>query len=240
MKHAIYILALIGFLYGCMPDRSNTGNLVNDIREDFAKQAEEHNKRIYSWDEKRETLYNRADNDLQQGVKYADSLIENDKSLDDWKKSNLHSIVGELYYDNDSITQALDRFYQHQILTFDSPRNMANKAGCYVKMGDLDKAMTLLERASKTNHDFKWYLGNLYEIKGEIENAISEYAYVYQRDTSVYAYYNQRIQELRSNPEQTMTELYYKDRRKRTLILLEGVSSNDSDRAIGKVKLENR
>jgi tetratricopeptide (TPR) repeat protein len=240
MKHTVYILTLIGFIYGCQPKQLKKNNFMDDIREDFAKQAEEQNEKIYDWEEKIEILYERADKNLQRGVEYADSLIENDKSLDKWKISNLHSIVGELYYDNDSIVQALERFHLNQTLTFDSPRNKANKAGCYVKMGDFDKAMTLLEQASETNHDFKWYIGNLYEIKGEPEKAILEYDYVYRRDTLVYALYNQRIQELSNNPNQLMTELYYKDRRKRTLILLKGVDSDASETAIGKIKLEKR
>jgi tetratricopeptide (TPR) repeat protein len=240
MKHTVYILTLIGFIYGCQPKQLKKNNFMDDIREDFAKQAEEQNEKIYDWEEKIEILYERADKNLQRGVEYADSLIENDKSLDKWKISNLHSIVGELYYDNDSIVQALERFHLNQTLTFDSPRNKANKAGCYVKMGNFDKAMTLLEQASETNHDFKWYIGNLYEIKGEPEKAILEYDYVYRRDTLVYALYNQRIQELSNNPNQLMTELYYKDRRKRTLILLKGVDSDASETAIGKIKLEKR
>jgi len=70
------------------------------------------------------------------------------------------------------------------------------------------------------NYDFKWYIGNLFEIQGKPEQAKSEYQYVYQRDTVVYAYYNQRIQELETNPDQLFTELQYKDRGKRTFLLL--------------------
>ena len=213
---------------------------MDDIREDFAKQADEQNKNIYAWEDKIEILYNRADMNLQNGIEYADSLIENDKSLDKWKITNLHTIVGELYYDNDSIVKALDRFHLNEILTFDSPRNKANKAGCYIKLGDFEKAMTLLKQASETNYDFKWYIGNLFEILGEPDKAILEYDYVYRRDTVVYSYYNQRIQELRNNPDQLLTELKYKDRRKRTLILLKGVDSNASETAIGKIELEKR
>jgi len=199
-------------------------NFMDDIREDFSKQAEQHNNESYTWEAKIDEIYKRADNNFQDGVNYADSLRLNDKTLDKLKISELLTIVGEIYYDNDSIDLALERFHINEKLTSDTPRNKVNKAGCYIKKGDFDKALTLLNQAAETNYDFYWYIGNFYEIKGEPEKAISQYAYVYKRDTIVYADYNKRIQELRKNPDQLMTELCYKDRRKRTLILLKGVN----------------
>jgi len=240
MKQTLSILTLLILLFGCQPKRNNMNDFMDDIREDFAKQAEQQNKEVYAWEAKIDELYKRADKNLNGGVSFADSLIENDKSLDKWKISNLHTIVGEIYYDNDSIDRALERFLIDESLTFDSPRNKANKAGCYVKRGDLEKAITLLQQAAETNHDFKWYIGNLYEIQGEREKAILEYDYVYQRDTIVYAYYNERIQELENNPDQLLTELYYKDRRKRTLLLLKGVDTGATDTEIGGFEIEKR
>jgi tetratricopeptide (TPR) repeat protein len=240
MKQTFFILTALTLFFGCRPRQNNMNNFMADIQEDFSKHAEQQNRKVYAWEEKIETLYKRADKNLQDGVDYADSLIKNDNTLGNWDISNLHTIVGELYYDNDSITPALARFHQGEILTFDSPRNQANKAGCYIKQGDLEKAMILLEQAAQTNHDFKWYIGNLYEIKGEPEKAILEYDYVYQRDTNVYAYYNQRIKELRTNPDQLMTELYYKDRRKRMLLLLKGIDSDTSETAIGRFEIEKK
>ncbi|QQS51070.1 MAG: hypothetical protein IPM71_16140 [Bacteroidota bacterium] len=215
-------------------------DFMDDVKEDFAKQAEQQNKEVYAWEAKIEELYKRTDSNLSFGVNYADSLIENDKSLDEWKVSNLHTIIGEIYYDNDKIDLALERFKTTESLTFDSPRNMANKAGCYVKQRDYDKAMTLLKAAAELNHDFRWYIGNLYEIQGEPEKAKLEYQYFYQKDTAVYAYYNQRIQELNNNPDRLLTELRYKDRRKRTLLLLKGVDSDTNETAIRRLENEKK
>lgn len=215
-------------------------SFIDEIREGFAKQAEIRNKEIYVWEDKIEEFYKRSDKNLQNGVAYADSIISNDKTLDKWKISNLHTLVGETYYDNDSINFALERFYINERLTFDSPRNKANKAGCYIKQGNLEKAMLLLKEAAETNYDFKWYIGNLYEIKGEPQKAILEYDYVYQRDTIVYDYYNKRIKEIKNNPDQLMTALLYKDRRKRTLILLKGVKSDADDTEIGGFEIKNK
>ncbi|UTW62661.1 hypothetical protein KFE98_00455 [bacterium SCSIO 12741] len=221
MKHTITIIVFLISLSGCQPNQTNANDYMNEIRKDFAKHAERHNQKVLAWDSKIQELYRRSDANLKDGVIYADSLIENDKSLDDSKVSILHAIVGEIYYDNDSIALAMERFQLNELLTFDSPRNQANKAGCYIKQGDFDKAMALLAQAAEVNPDFKWYIGNLYEIQGNPEKAISEYQYVYQQDTVVYSFYYQRIQELENNPDQLLTELYYKDRRKRNYLLYE-------------------
>jgi tetratricopeptide (TPR) repeat protein len=213
---------------------------MDDFMEDFAAQAEQQNKELYAWEAKIEELYKRADSNLNYGINYADSLIKKDKRLDKWEVSELHTIIGELYYDNDSIDLAIERFKIEELLTSDSPRNKANKAGCYIKQGDYDKAMTLLKEAAEVNHAFKWYIGNLYEIQGYLEKAKQEYQYVYQRDTAVYAYYNQRIQELNNKPEQLLTELYYKDRRRRTLLLWKDVNSDTSGTSIGRFDIEKK
>lgn len=240
MKQTNYILIILTFLFGCQPKQTNMNDFMDDIREDFAKQAEEENKEVYAWEAKIEELYQLADSNLSSGVKYADSLIENDRSLDEWKISNLHSIIGQLYYETNNIDLALERFQENEALTFDSPGNKANKAGCYVKQGDYDKAMTLLEQAAEVNYDFKWYIGNLYEIQGEPEKAKEEYRFVYHKDTAVYSSYNQRIQELSNNPDQLLTELYYKDRRKRTLLFWKGIESGSSGTAIGRFEIEKK
>jgi len=240
MKQTVIISTLLTLIFGCHPKPKNINNFMDEIREDFAEQAEKQNKEIYAWEEKIEGFYRRSDKSLQDGVDYADSIISNDNTLDKWKISELHSIVGETYYDNDSIDLALERFYLDERLTFDSPRNKANKAGCYVKQGDLEKAMSLLKEAAETNQDFKWYIGNLYEIQGEPQKAILEYDYVYHRDTIVYDYYNQRINELRANPDKLMTSLLYKDRRKRTLLLLKGVNSGADETEIGGFEIEKK
>lgn len=215
-------------------------NFINGVRQDFSKRAEQQNKEIYAWEEIIETLYYKADKNLIKGVEYADSIIKNKKNIDSHKVSNLHTIVGELYYDNDSITLALNRFRQINSISFDSPRNLTNRAACFVKQGDLEKAMELLVLASNMNKDYKWYIGNLYEIKGEIEKAIIEYDFVYQRDKVVYANYNKRIEELKKNPNELMTSLHFKDRRKRTLILLKGVDTEASHTQIGEFEIETK
>jgi tetratricopeptide (TPR) repeat protein len=227
MKYSTISIILSFLISSCDFETKDWNSFTDDIRKDFAEHAQKQNEEVYDWESKIQELYKRADSLLIAGVNYGDSLIQYDKSLDKWEVSNIHTIIGEIYFDNDSIKPALRRFKIVETLTHDSPRNKANKAGCYIKLGYFKKAMSLLKQAAEDNHDFKWYVGNLYEIKGFPDSAILEYNYVYKRDTIVYAYFKQRILELKENPDSLLTELHYKDRRKRTYILLHGVGPND-------------
>jgi tetratricopeptide (TPR) repeat protein len=145
--------------------------------------------------------------------------------------------VGETYYDYGQYDLALERFYATQALIRDNPRNKANKAGCYAKKKEYSKALTLLQEASAFNYDFNWYVGNLHEMKGDKELAVERYNYLYQKDTTVYSYCNERIQEIAQNAE-LFTELQFRNRRRRTLIILEGVNENSEDTEIGEMRLE--
>jgi len=182
-------------------------NFMDNVREDFGKQAEEWNAKTKAWEEKIDKLYEYADSDLKRVSEYADSIIEYDKSLDKWKVSNLNTIVGEILFESDSIESAMERFKLSESLTFDSPRNKANKAGYFVKKGNYQKAMSLLKEASETNHDFKWLVGNLYEIQGQSKKAIFEYEFLYNKGQKIYEYCGQRISELQDPKTKPFKEL---------------------------------
>ena len=206
---------------GCTNQRQNMNNFIETVRKEFAPEVEKQNKEVYNWDAKIELLYKRSDKNMQDGIDYADSLIKHDKTLDKWYVSELNNYIGEIYYDTNLIDKALKRFEVAESLTFDSPITQANKAGCYIKLGDYKKAMTLLEQASETNYDYQWYIGNLYEIQKNLKKAISQYESLYKQDTVYYSYCKKRILEISKEGKPLMTELYFKDRRKRSYLLLE-------------------
>ena len=193
---------------------------MDGVREDFGKQAEEWNKNAKSWEEKIDKLYKYGDNDLKRVTMFADSIIENDKSLDKWKLSNLNTIVGEILFDSNSLELAMERFKLSELSTPDLPRNQANKAGYFVKKGNYQKAMSLLQKASETNSDFKWLIGNLYEVQGQPEKAVIEYEFVYNKGQRTYDYCGKRIAELKDPNVELFKELKFLNRRERLIIFM--------------------
>ena len=214
--------------------------MMNDLREDFANMAEEQNQEMQTKENRISEFYQRADKSLLDGIVYIDSILENDNSIDKWEKSNLNTIAGETLYDNDSIKLALERFEMSESISISSPRSQANKAGCYAKMGDFEKAMELLNQASETNYDYKWYKGNLYEMMNNQEKAITEYNELFEENTTVYQYCSDRIKEIEKPNAELFSELVYKDRRKRTYILLKPSDPNSNGLDIGRFEIEKR
>ena len=214
--------------------------MMNDLREDFAKMAEEQNQEMQTKENRISEFYQRADKSLLDGIAYIDSILENDNSIDKWEKSNLNTIAGETLYDNDSIKLALERFEMSESISISSPRSQTNKAGCYVKMSDFDKAMELLNLASEANYDNKWYKGNLYEVMNNRENAIKEYSELHQKNTTVYQYCSDRIKEIEKPNTELFTELVYRNRRKRTYILLKPSDPNSNGLDVGGFEIEKR
>lgn len=174
---------------------------------------------------------------MTSGVSYADSLIYNDSTMSYRKIAELNTIVGETFYDNGHGELALERFYVSQSLIRDNPRNKANKAGCHAMKGEYEIAITLLQEAAAINYDFNWLLGNLYEMMGNKELAIEHYNFLYQKNSEFYSYCNDRIQEITQNSE-LYTELQFQNRRRRLLIITEGVDENSKELQIGKMQLE--
>ena len=134
-------------------------------------------------------------------------------------KADVHTVIGEILLDNDSIDLAFERFKKTQLLTSDTPRNKANKAAYYVKKGYLNKAMNLLREAESVNYDFKWLIGNLYEIQGNREKAIIEYQSLFQMGEGIYEYCKDRISELKNPETKLFTDLQFQNRRDRVFIL---------------------
>lgn len=234
----LIFLACIGYAY--LQWSTNPTIMMNNLREDFAKMAEEQNREMEIKENRITEFYQKADNDLLDGISYIDSILEADKTIDKWEISNLHTIVGETLYDNDSIKGALERFELSESISISSPRSQVNKAGCYVKMGDYETAMKLLISAAEVNHSYKWYIGNLYEVMNKNELAFKEYNELHQKSLSVYQYCGDRIIELEKDNSKQFTELVYRDRRKKTYILLKPSDPNSNGLDIGKLEIEKK
>ena len=214
--------------------------MMNDLRKDFAKMAEEQNREIELREKRITEFYKKADNDLQDGISFIDSILIADKTIDKWEISNLHTIIGETLYDNDSIIRALNRFELSESISIVSPRSQGNKAGCYIKMEDYATAMKLLKSAAEVNHSYKWYIGNLYEVMNNKNLAVKEYNELHQKSPSVYQYCLDRIKELEKDDPKQLTELIYRDRRNRTYIKFKSSDKNSGGLDIGGFEIEKK
>ncbi|AXT51476.1 hypothetical protein D1818_11760 [Aquimarina sp. BL5] len=165
-------------------------------------------------------IYQQSDKDLSKGIEYADSLIQNDEFLSKQNKiTNIQAIIGEILYDNNQIDLALERFLLVKKQERKHLKNDANIAGCYIKKGEYKKALELLTDASNINKDFKWLIGNYYEVIESKPNAIIMYKELYDSDNKAYFYCKKRIKALQNSETKMYKELIYLKRRERTIML---------------------
>lgn len=68
--------------------------------------------------------------------------------------------------------------------------------------------------AANRNFDYKWNLGNYFEIIGKKDSAIVCYRWLYTEDSTIYSYCGERMRELQGKHPRLLTELIYKDRRR--------------------------
>ena len=103
-----------------------------------------------------------------------------------------------------------------------SPKILAAKAGAHRKLKEYELALNELRQAADINYDYYWYIGNYFEIRRQMDSAITNYQKLYDKDTSVYKYCRDRIKELKHNKARPLTELIYRDKG-RWVILMYGV-----------------
>lgn len=167
-------------------------------------------------------IYQQSDKNVFEAVEYADSLIQNDEFLSKQIKiTNIQAIIGEILYDNNQIDLALERFL---LVKKNHPRHLrndANIAGCYIKKKKYKEALELLTNASKINKEYKWLIGNYFEVIESKSNAIIAYKELYDSNNEFYSYCKQRIKELQDSGTKLYKELKYQKRRERTITLID-------------------
>ncbi len=192
---------------------------MKEIREDFAKEAEISNAKTLAWENLVDSLYKIADTNQTTTFLAIDNLISNDTSLDRHKISELHFIKGDIYYRIDSLQKAVTEF---TIAGQTTPKDLAARAGAYIKLKQYDSAFADLNKAAEINYDYFWNLGNYYEVIGNKDSATSYYNRLYKQDTTTYKFCQDRVMELKNPKTKLLTELVYRDR-KRMVILMKGV-----------------
>ena len=215
MRTTIYILIILTLFTSCQSRTKSFLENIDNIREDFSKQAETYNAKIFHWEKIVDSIYRIGDTNKLLSLKFIDSLLHTDPTLESQNIAELHFIKGVIYYRIDSLQKALTEFS----LNYRSPRLLAAEAGVYIKQHKFDIALKNLKEAAELNYDYYWNIGNYYEIIGQKDSAISNYQILYQHDTSVYKYCQDRVTELKKDKPKFLKELIFKDRERKVLLM---------------------
>ena len=217
MKIAFKILTVLFFLTSCNLKPKSFDQMLPEIREDFAREAEISNAKILAWEYLVDSLYQMADTNQIATFLTIDKLISNDTTLDRHKISELRFIKGDIYYRIDSLQKSITEFTAAGVEY--APKHLAARAGAYLKLKQYDNALADLNKAAEINYDFFWNIGNYYEIIGERDVAISYYAQLYNKDTTVYKFCQDRIGELEKPDAKLLTELVFRNRERIIMLM---------------------
>ena len=190
---------------------TNLQSKIEYFDKNVSKIFEESNTRIDRKEAVISNFYRLVDLNLKVGTEYMDSIIlyggfgANDRMVFHW-------IVGEVFYDVDSIDLALARF---DTSSMKSPRNLANIAGCFVKKSKYSEALFLLRKAASINISYDWYVGNVQEIIGNNDSAILLYKSLYDEDSAVYHYCDEQLIKMKGPDYKSPKFIEFIDRRER-------------------------
>lgn len=132
--------------------------------------------------------------------------------------SDLYFLQGNIYYRIDSFQMAVSA-YSEADPRGDGPKYLAARAGAYLKEKMPDSALADLVKAAGMNYDYKWNLGNYYEIIGKKDSAEANYLWLYHENPVVYKFCNERIYELETKHPRLLTELVYRDRDRMVVLI---------------------
>ena len=174
-----------------------------------------YNAKVLRWEKIVDSIYKIADSNKLTCLKAIDNILLTDTTLESQNTADLHFIKGVIYYRIDSLEKALTEFSQN----YRSPELLAAEAGVYIKQKKFDSAFSNLREATEVNYDYYWNIGNFYEIIGQKDSAISNYQKLYQHDTLVYKFCQDRVLELKKGKTKYYKELIFKDRERKVLIM---------------------
>jgi len=221
MNKTFLLFPIFFLLFSC--HQKSFQEQIDDVRDEYSKQAEIQNKQVLSWEKIIDSINILADTNQILAIKRLDTLIKFDTALTSEKLSDLHFIKGDIYYNVDSFTKAIDEFsFAAQRIHFESPKILAANAGAYTKLKQYDTALNELKQAADINYDYYWNIGNFYEIVRQKDSALLNYKRLYVHDTIVYNYCETRIRELKKNKPIFLDKLIYKDR-ERPVLLMHGM-----------------
>lgn len=209
----ILILALLVgyfFLITYRPFVSKNGPVagIRKAYEDAKPERERENAAAVSWARTYDSLHRLAYTDPQDVLQYVHILTDSNKL---WAahRDDLLLLKGQIYCQLDSFRKVVDMVSEVRYLT--NLRLMELRAEAYLKLKRYDSAYADLDSAASINHDFKWNIGNYYEVLHQKDSAVSNYQWLYQQDSLTYRYCKERLDELSKKRPHFLTQLVDKD-----------------------------
>jgi tetratricopeptide (TPR) repeat protein len=214
MKHPFLNIIFFTLLGSCTSP-SNPVNIVEDARKEFKKQAKEFNDEQKAQDNFRDSLYSLAKLNIDTAISALDKLIYSNPNHADF-----YYIKGDIYLKHGEYRKAKDEF--SNALNIDLvPKYLNSRAECFVGLHKLDSCLLDLKSSKEMNFDGNWLIGNLYEIKGNIDSAKFYYALLALENKSVYKYCQDRIDYLNSKNPKLFKQLVITDTIIQTISLRE-------------------
>ena len=202
------------FLVACTSP-SNPVNIVENARKEFKKQAKEFNDEQIAQDKFRDSLYSLAKFNLDTAIIALDKLIYSYPNHADF-----YFIKGDIYLKHGKYQKAKDEFSKALNIDF-VPKYLNSRAECFVGLHKLDSCLLDLKSSKKMNFDGNWLIGNLYEIKGNIDSAKFYYTLLAIENRTVYKYCQDRIDYLNSKNPKLFKQLVITDTINQTITLHE-------------------
>ena len=213
MKRAAQATIFLFLCLGCHQPAID----LNSTRKGLADSAKKQNRTTVNWEKTYLNLENKSLDSPLTVISSVTKLIGS-HNYSGPHVSDLYFLMGNIYYRIDSFSLAV-RCYSDADPRGDGPKYLAARAGAYVKQKMRDSALADLIKAANANGDYKWNLGNYYEIIGKKDSALANYRWLYHQDSVVYAFCNERIHALEARHPRLLTELVYRNRDRMVLLL---------------------
>jgi tetratricopeptide (TPR) repeat protein len=194
---------------------SNPTDIVEDTRKEFKKQAKEFNDGQLAHDKLRDSLYSLAKFNFDTAITALDKLIYSYPNHADF-----YYIKGDIHLKHSNFQKAKDEFSKALSIDY-VPKYLNSRAECFVGLHKLDSCLLDLKSSKEMNFDGNWLIGNLYEIKGNIDSAKFYYALLAIENKTVYKYCQDRIDYLNSKNPKLYKQLVITDTISQTITLLE-------------------
>ncbi|PZF71719.1 tetratricopeptide repeat protein [Taibaiella soli] len=219
IRVSLAVLALPVILASCTNTSSNDEEFMAEVRSSTSKTLLEQNQQARKWMKEKANLKALATVDQKKAISQIDSLL-NSKTLELDQLDELHALKGNIYYKMDSFQKSVIEFgTAAQRLNMQSPRDLAGRAGAYIKLKQYPDALSDLKAAAAINYDYYWNLGNYFEIVGNRDSAAFYYTKLFTKDTIYYRFCRDRATELAQPQAKLMKELKYIDTSETVLLV---------------------